>query len=72
MLLQRSSLAGKKYQLPISLPDLFSQDLNLLPTDDPQENLHALAARHTELSDSYVNWLATYQHAEQIWRSGVG
>ncbi len=61
---------AKKYQLPISLPDLFSQDLNLSPADDPQENLHALAARHTELSGSYVNWLATYQHAEQIWRKG--
>jgi hypothetical protein len=61
---------AKKYQLNISLPDHFSKDLNLTPVDDPDENLRALAKRHADLSGSYVNWLATYQHAEQIWRKG--
>ena len=61
---------AKKYQLNISLPDHFSKDLNLTLVDDPDENLRALAKRHAELSGSYVNWLATYQHAEQVWRKG--
>lgn len=61
---------AKKYQLNLSLPDHFSKDLNLIPVDDPDEDLRALAKRHAELSGSYVNWLATYQHAEQVWRKG--
>ena len=61
---------AKKYQLNISLPDHFAKDLNLTPVDDPDKNLRALARRHAELSGSYVNWLATYQHAEQVWRKG--
>jgi hypothetical protein len=66
-----ASWLAKKYQLNISLPDHFFNDLRLAPVDDPDENLQALAKRHTELSGSYVNWLATYQHAEQIWRKGI-
>jgi hypothetical protein len=63
---------AKKYHLQDrSLPDFFSKDLNLTPVDDPDENLRALAKRHKELSGSYVNWLATYQHAEQVWRKGL-
>lgn len=58
---------AKKYQLDSLLPDHFSKDLALTPGDDVAENLRALAERHAELSGSYVNWLATYQHAEQIW-----
>jgi len=61
---------AKKYQLNISLPDHFAKELNLTPVDNSDENLHALAKRHAELSGSYVNWLATYQHAEQVWRKG--
>ena len=61
---------AKKYQLNISLPDHFSKDLNLTPVDDPEENLRSLAKRHSEMSGSFVNWLATYQHAEQVWRKG--
>jgi hypothetical protein len=53
-----------------SLPDLFSKDLNLHPGNDPDENLHSLANRHRERSGSYVNWLATYQHAEEVWQIG--
>lgn len=58
----------KKHQLKTPLPDHFSKDLTLTPGDDVAENLRALAERHAELSGSFVNWLATYQHAEQIWR----
>ncbi len=54
-----------------TLPNHFSKDLNLTPVDDPEENLRALAQRHKELSGSFVNWLATYQHAEQIWQKGL-
>lgn len=63
---------AKKYESKrVSLPDLFSKELNLTPVDDPSENLRALAKRHKELSRSFVNWLATYQHAEQVWRKGL-
>lgn len=62
----------KKYHLQgTSLPDHFSKDLNITPVDDPDETLRALAKRHKELSGSYVNWLATYQHAEHVWRKGL-
>jgi hypothetical protein len=55
----------------IHLPDYFSKDLKLTPVGNPEENLQALAKRHKELSGSHVNWLATYQHAEEIWRKGL-
>jgi hypothetical protein len=62
----------QKYQpKSTSLPDHFSKDLNLDPVDDPDENLRALANRHKELSDSFVNWLGTYQHAAQVWLRGL-
>jgi hypothetical protein len=63
---------SKKHQLiGAPLPDHFSKELDLTPVEDPEENLRALAKRHKELSGSYVNWLATYQHAEQVWRKGL-
>jgi len=63
---------AKKHQIKsASLPDLFSKVLNITPVADPEENLRALAKRHRELSGSFVNWLATYQHAEQVWRKGL-
>ena len=62
---------SNKYRLNISLPDYFSKGLNLAPSDNPEENLRALAKRHMELSGSFVNWFATYQHAEQVWQKGV-
>lgn len=62
---------AKKYQLKISLPDHFSKDLNLTPTDDPDENLRMLAKRHKELSGSLTNWLGTYEHAAQVWWKGL-
>lgn len=51
------------------LPDLFSGELNLNLGDNPEENLSALAKRHRELSGAPINWLGTYQHAAQIWRT---
>ena len=62
---------AKKYLPTKDLPDLFSKELNLTPSDRPDENLQALAKRHKELSGSYADWLGTYQHAAQIWRKGL-
>jgi hypothetical protein len=64
-------LAKKYFMENASLPDLFTKELNLTPVDDPAENLRVLATRHRELSGSFVNWLATYEHAEQVWRKGL-
>ena len=62
---------GQKYQpQKKSLPDYFSKDLNLLPTNDLDKNLSDLAKRHKELSGAQVNWLGTYQHAAQVWQKG--
>ena len=62
----------RKYQSGgISLPDHFSGDFGLKPVEDPDDNLRALAQRHKELSGSFTNWLATYQHAAQVWRKGL-
>ena len=62
---------AKKYQPHKSLPDYFSKELNLRPTDDPEENLRVLAKRHKELSGTQINWLGTYQHAAQVWQKGL-
>lgn len=58
-------LAKKSANSPV-LPDHFSHELSLTPGDDPEENLRALATRQQELSGTFVNWLATYHHAEQV------
>ena len=62
---------AEKYRMNISLPDQFSKGLNLTPSNDPEENLRALAKRHTELSGSHVNWFGTYEHAAQVWYKGL-
>lgn len=62
---------ARKYQPHKPLPDHFSKQLDLHPTADPDENLRALAKRHKELSGRRVNWLGTYQHAEQVWQKGL-
>lgn len=62
---------GKLYGRNPSLPDSFSKDLGLYPSEDPERNLQELAKRHRELSGSLVNWLATYQHAAQVWQKGL-
>lgn len=59
---------AQKYPLKnIMLLDYFSAELNLLPTENADENLRMLAKRHKALSGSFVNWFATYQHAERVW-----
>lgn len=64
---------GKQYQPHKKLlPDYFSKELNLSPTDNPEENLRSLAKRHQELSGTQVNWLGTYRHAAQRWLTQVG
>lgn len=62
---------GEKYQVHKTLPDYFSQELDIHPVDDPEENLKALAKRHKELSGTRVNWLGTYLHAAQVWQKGL-
>ena len=64
---------GKQYQPHKKLlPDYFSKELNLSPTDNPAKNLRSLAKRHQELSGTQVNWLGTYRHAAQRWLTQVG
>ena len=63
---------AQNYKLPdISLPDYFSDDLNLQPVADAELNLQKLAKRHRVLSGMKVNWLGTYKHAAQIWQKGL-
>ena len=63
---------GQKYRTRGNpLPDYFSEELDLHPGDDLEENLRSLAKRHEELSGARVNWLGTYRHAAQVWRKGL-
>lgn len=57
----------RKYLSQNNLPDLFSSKLGLSPSDDPAINLSALSLRQKELSGLPINWLATYQHAADVW-----
>lgn len=58
----------KKYQpRRKALPDYFSKKLNILLTNNPEENLRSLAKRHREISGMQANWLGTYRHAAQKW-----
>ncbi len=57
----------QKRLLRNKLPDLFSKEMGLTPTSDPDENLHALAKRQQELSGSHINWIGTYEHAADVW-----
>ncbi|MDL1912477.1 hypothetical protein FBQ81_17580 [Chloroflexi bacterium CFX6] len=59
--LERKHLSRNK------LPDLFSVELGISPSSDPDGNLRALALRQGELGNSRINWLGTYQHAADIW-----
>ncbi len=63
-------LAQKYPQKNIVLTDYFSEILELEATENADQNLRMLAKRHKELSGSFVNWFATYQHAERVWRKG--
>jgi hypothetical protein len=53
------------------LPDLFSANIQLQTTADPEQDLQALAKRHETLSGQRINWLGTYQHALQVWMRGL-
>ncbi len=64
----RSRLNALLGQKP-SLPDHFSNDLEILFTPDAEENLRLLAERHQILSGMRLNWFGTYQHAAQRWLS---
>lgn len=57
----------QRHLLTNNLPDLFSKELGILPSENPEENLKKLAKRHQDLSSSKINWLGTYQHAAEIW-----
>lgn len=50
-----------------TLPDLFSEDLNLRVVPNPEIGLQMLARRHAILSGKPINWLGTYEHAAQRW-----
>jgi hypothetical protein len=63
-------LAKKYSHLKITLPNHFTDKLNIPPANDPDESLRALATRHKVLSGTHVNWLATYHHAERVWCRG--
>lgn len=64
-------LAQKNHVRNVSLPDYFSEELNLHPIANPEQNLRELAKRHRTLSGVKVNWLGTYQHAAQVWQKGL-
>lgn len=57
----------QKYLLTKKLEDLFSKELDLTLSINPEENLQSLAIRQYELSGEKINWLGTYEHAANIW-----
>lgn len=57
----------QKYLSRNQLPDLFSKELGISITPNPEENLQVLAARQRQLSKMYINWLGTYEHAAEVW-----
>jgi hypothetical protein len=44
------------------LPDTYSRELGVQPSDDMDNNLRSLAKRHLELTNYYANWLGTYNN----------
>lgn len=57
----------KKHLSRRELPDLFSKELGISPAPDPEKNLRRLALQQKKLVNPRINWLATYQHAADIW-----
>ncbi len=57
----------QKYLSTNILPDLFSNELGVVPSENPEENLKKLAKQHQDLSGSKINWLGTYKHAAEVW-----
>lgn len=65
MLLQRK-YARRLARLGIEhapLPNVFSRELNLPPSDDVDSSLAHLAERHAQLSGQSLNWRGTYEQA---------
>jgi hypothetical protein len=57
----------QKYLSTKKLEDLFSKELGIALSANPEENLQSLAIRHYELSGEKINWLGTYKHAADVW-----
>ncbi|MFZ5882531.1 MAG: hypothetical protein ACOYYI_02000 [Chloroflexota bacterium] len=57
----------RKHLSEHKLPDLFSQELEISPVPDPEENLRVLALQQKKMVNSRINWLDTYRHAADIW-----
>ncbi len=57
----------RKYLSRNQLPDLYSSELGITPGEDPEKNLISLSIRQKVLSGQSINWLATYQHAADVW-----
>jgi hypothetical protein len=55
----------------VLLPDLFSPELGLSDTGEPDSRLEKLARRHQALSGVTANWLGTYRHAAKTWLKGL-
>ncbi|MBI3169255.1 MAG: hypothetical protein HYZ22_12300 [Chloroflexi bacterium] len=56
---------GKLFGRQTQLPDLFSQKLGVLLSENPDEALTNLAQRHQVLSGQAINWHGTYEHAAE-------
>ena len=50
-----------------TLKDLFSDMLEVLSNQNPDEALVQLGKRHRALTGQCVNWLGTYEHAADAW-----
>lgn len=57
----------QKYLSRKKLRDLFSKELEIILSTNPEENLQSLATRQQELSGEKINWLGTYEHAADVW-----
>lgn len=63
----------KKYQKRLGeifgtqpqLPDLFSNRLGVVLSEDNEQSLANLAKRHQMLSGQQINWLGTYEHGAE-------
>jgi hypothetical protein len=62
-----NKLLGKKSLLP----DLFSTDLKIEISSDPDDNLKKLARCQQLQSHTHINWLGTYEHAIEVWIKGL-
>ena len=49
------------------LPDLFGEELGVLPEGSVEERLRRLGAFYTQLTGLRANWPGTYRHAVTTW-----